>query len=469
MRSPPPVVFLALMALPILSGCLQLPRTTPPNIELPASVAPATTTSVAPEWWKNYGDPVLDTLIAEALSHNADLRLAAARIDEAAAALGLAEADRRPSATAALDLSRSRRTEVGSMPAPGDPTANNFQVGLRAAYAVDLWGRYRSASDAARADLLGSEFARDTLRLSLTAAVVKGYFALRALDAQTAVAGETAVNRKDAVRLQQLRFDAGEASELELRQAEAELAATESARAQLERQLRQQELALAALLGRSPRRLVEDMVDRGARLDALVLPPDVPAGLPSDLIERRPDIRRAEQALAAAGARIDEAKAAIFPTISLTASLGSESARLADLFSGPAGIWGVAAGLAQTLFNGGRTEAGLQARAARREQALVTYEETVRQSFREVLDALVSHRQTRDQAAAEARRAASLRQAVELADLRYRSGVSGHLELLDAQRQLFAAEQARIASRRQQLDANADLNAALGGGWTAGH
>jgi multidrug efflux system outer membrane protein len=457
-----PLVALVLLS---LGGCFTLPEMKQLHSEFPAAWPEGQSQApVASDWWKAYGDPALDALIEEALAHNTDIRLAAARIDEARANLGLARADQYPSAQIGAQASRTRQTAVGSFPIP-TPTNNDFKLNLQAAYEVDLWGRYRAATKAARADLLATEYAREVVRLSLTSDVVKGYFALRALDAQLELARQTRDTRTGALDLQRLRFDNGISSELDLRQAEAELAATEASISQLAQSVREQELALAQLLGRSPRAIVEQQVARGAGLKDLGEPPAVPADLPSELLARRPDLRQAEQNLLAAQARISEAKAALFPDLSLTANFGSESRRLADLFSGPATIWGLTAGLVQTVFNAGRTESGIQAADARQTQALVGYEQATQQAFREVLDALVAHRQARELGAADQRRTEALARAVELSDLRYRNGVDNYLQVLDAQRNLYQAQQNAIDARRAQLAASADLIKALGGGW----
>jgi outer membrane protein, multidrug efflux system len=448
-----------------LSGCFTLPQIKQPHPELPAAWPGGSAgASIAPDWWKAYGDPVLDALMEEALAHSPDIRLAAARVDEARANLGLARADQYPSAQIGAQASRSRSTEVGTFPFPA-PINNDFQLNLQAAYEVDLWGRYRKATEAARADLLGTEYAREVVRLSLTSDVAKDYFALRALDARLDLARKTLDNRQVAVELQRLRFQAGVVSELDLRQAEAELASVQASVAQFAQAARQQELALVVLLGRSPRAIVEGRVTRGASLDALTEPPVVPAGLPSDLLARRPDLRQAEENLAANQARIGEAKAALFPSLSLTANLGTESKDLSDLFSGPSTIWGITAGLVQTVFNAGRTEAAIQAADARQVQALVAYDQAVQQAFREVLDALVAQRQSRELSEADRRRSATLRRALELAELRYKNGVDNYLVVLDAERNLYQAEQDAIDARRARLVATADLLKALGGGW----
>lgn len=458
------------LALATLAGCAALPDLKKPVAELPAAwprAMGAPAERVAADWWRAYGDDRLDALIQEALQHNADIRLAAARIQEARANLGLARADQAVQMQGAVEVSRSRRTEVGAMPAGGSPTNNTYKAQLQAAYELDLWGRYREATNVARSELLSSEYGRDVVRIALTSDVAQAYFTLRALDAQLELLHKTRANRQAAVDLQKLRLDAGVSSELELRQAQAELASLEASQARLTQSQGQQELALAVLIGRSPRALMEDPMARGKPLETLGEPPAIPAGLPSDLLARRPDLRQAEQNVLTTHARIREARAALYPDLSLTAYLGSESKALSDLFSGPAAIWGLTAGLVQSLLNGGRNQAALDVRDARQAQALISYEQAVRQAFREVLDALIAHRQARELAEAEGRRAEALAKARDLADLRYRNGLSNYLTVLDAQRNVLQAELNRIDARLAQLNASAGLALALGGGWQA--
>ncbi len=457
----------ALVALLSLGGCFTLPQARQADLPLPAAwPAGKADARIAPDWWTAFGDPVLNDLIAEALVHNDDLKLAASRIDEARANLGLARADQYPSAQVSAEGSRKRSSEVGTFPIPS-PVNNDFKLNLQASYEVDLWGRYRQATAAARADLMASEYAQEVVRQTLTHDLAAAYFNLRALQAQAWLARQTRDNRREAVELQHLRVQGGVAPELDLHQAEAELAATEADLATLEQQIGQTGTALAILSGRSPKTLVDGRIANGKALGDLIQPPAVPAGLPSDLLLNRPDLRQAEAQLAAAKARIAEARAAIYPNISLTANLGSESKRLSDLFSGPATIWGLSASLVQTVFNAGRTEAAIRGASAHQEQTLIAYEKSVRQSFGEVLDALVAHRQSRAVAQAQAARAKALSSAAELADLRYKNGVAGYLEVLDARRNLYQASQASIAARRDQLIAIASLSKALGGGWQA--
>jgi multidrug efflux system outer membrane protein len=457
---------LILLLVMAVTGCVTLPEMKQLQADLPASWQEGKPQeTVAADWWKAYNDPALDALMAEALAHNRDLKLAAARIEEVRANLGLADADRYPEVQIGGNAGRSRVTGKGNMP-PGTPLVNNnFKLNLQAAWEVDLWGRYREASAAARADLLATEYARHGIQTSLTTTVAQSYFALAALDASLKLAQETLTNRREAVALQRLRFEAGVTSELALRQAEAEQASVEISLAQLAQQVRQQELALAVLLGREPRQIMEAGISRGIQFAGISLPPAIPAGIPSDLLLRRPDLLQAQQKLLGAQARIREAGAAIYPNLSLTANLGSESKALSDLFSGPAAIWGLAASLSQTVFNAGRTEAAIKAADARQDQALIAYEQSLQVAFKEVLDALVTQRQARETGIAEARRVDALKRASELADLRYKNGVSNYLEVLDARRNLFQAEQGGIEARRAQLAATADLFKALGGGW----
>jgi len=460
--------FLPLVLALALAGCVHIPELQAPAPDLPKAWPAHTeqgTDLARSDWWTVYADPALDRLIAEALDHHSDIRLAAARVEEARAAVGLADADRYPGLGLQAGASRTRATEVGANPVAGEPVKNTFKASFQAAYELDLWGRYRNASEAARADLLASEYGASVVRASLAASVARAWFALNALEAQRQLAEATRDNRREALGLVRLRLDGGLASELELRQAEAELAGVEANLAQVTRQARGQSLSLGVLLGRDPRRLVEDGVSVGRLADTA--PPAVPAGLPAELLQRRPDLRQAEQRLLAADARLRETRAAIFPDLALTAFLGSESQDLADLFASGSGIWGLSASVVQTLFNAGRTEAAVQGALARREQLVATYQGSVRNAFREALDALVAHRQAREAGEAETRRIEALAKAADLAALRHEHGMTGYLELLDTRRNLFQARANAIEARRAQLAAVADLALALGGGWQA--
>jgi multidrug efflux system outer membrane protein len=462
------VVTATLIAM-LLAGCFTLgPDYRRQAIDTPdAWPTPTTAASVPAEWWRGYQDPALDAMIQEALSHNADLRLAIARVDEARAGLGVARADQWPGVSANGSASRSRASEESALnPRQGaDPIYNNVRATLDASYEIDFWGKYRRATEGARAELLATQFNRDAVRLALIAEVSRGYFNLRSLDAQVAITKRTVSTRLDSLALQRQRFEAGVASELDLRQVEAEAAAAQALLPVLETQLARQETALSVLLGRSPRAIVGSAPERGAAIEALTVPPAVPAGLPSDLLEHRPDLRQAEQQLIAANARIGQAKAAYFPSISLTGLLGGESTKLADLFSAPARIWQVSGSAAQTVFDAGRTGSRVKAAKAREQQALAQYQSAIQNAFRDTLDALVAQRKARETLDAEQARVNALQSALSHARLRYENGVTSLLDVLDAERGLLAAELNRVEAQRAQLAATADLFKALGGGW----
>jgi multidrug efflux system outer membrane protein len=296
-------------------------------------------------WWTLYADAQLNLLVDEALTHNNDLLVAAARVEESRALLGVTRADQLPGVTAGAAASRNRISQRTATAFPGIPTEyDDYSVTLNASWEIDFWGKYRRATEAARAQLLASESARDALELSLAADVTRGYFNLRAFDAQVEITRQRLEIRKKALALEQLRFDAGEESELALRQVEAETMAAQALLPSLEQLRSEQESALEVLLGRNPRALLEAGVERGSELDALALPPAIPAGLPSDLLERRPDLREAGQHLVASNALIGVARAAYYPSISLTGAFGFESQSLSNLFSPSAQIWQFAAG-----------------------------------------------------------------------------------------------------------------------------
>jgi multidrug efflux system outer membrane protein len=458
-----------LMAAVLLPACSFLQTTyEKPAPELPESwksSGEGNQASMAGErWWTLFNDPVLDKLVDEALEHNHDVEAAAARILEAEAVLGVTEADRYPIVTAGGEGSRTGSSRATAMQQPGMPRVqNNVRVTLNASYELDVWGKYRRASDAARAQLLATEAVRDTVRLTLTADVAQQYFNLLAADAQVEVIRNVLKTRADSLELLRLRGKSGLVSEYEVRQAEAEEAA---ARSQLASALRAQEnlqAVLAILLGRSPREVMEGEVARGNVAATQVL--WVPDGLPSDMLLRRPDIREAEQNLLAQDARIAAARAEYFPSISLTAYLGSESSTLANLFSGPAGIFQFALGLAQPIFNAGRLKYSVRAAEARREQAVAAYKKAIASAFGDVRTALNNQVAARSILQAESERIVALVDAQRLANMRYEGGVSSRLELLDADRQLLQAQLARVDAENAQRAAVVALFKALGGSW----
>jgi multidrug efflux system outer membrane protein len=457
----------AILSTVLLSGCITVgPDYHRPDIDLPDQWPGEKTAVVPPQWWHGYHDPVLDAMVDEALAHNADLALAIARVDEARADLGVVRADQYPGVTAGFGASRNRVSENTATFFPSIGTRyNDVIASLSASWEIDFWGKYRRATEAARADLLAAGFNRDAVRLTLIAEVSRGYFNLRSLDAQVAVTKQTIATRLESLGLQRKRFEAGVSSDLELHQVEAEAAGAQALLPFLENQLARQETALSVLLGRSPRAIVGAPPERGAAIEALSVPPAVPAGLPSELLERRPDLREAEQQLAAANARIGVAKAAYFPSISLTGLLGGESTRLTNLLLPPSRIWQVSGSAAQLVFDAGRTGSQVGAARARQRQALSLYQSSIQHAFKDTLDALVAQRKARERLEAEGTRVAALQKALELAQLRYDSGESSLLDVLDAERGLLGAQLDRVEAQRAQLAATADLFQALGGGW----
>ncbi len=439
-----------------------------PASELPAAwhAAPAQSLQVGERWWTLYQDSALDALIAEAFEHNRDLALAAARVDEARALSRVADAQLFPSIDATAQRDRTRSSEVSPLPIPASALErNSYRAQLNVSYELDLWGRLRGAGNAARAEVLATDAARETVRLALGADVVRAYFTLLALDEQIAVTRRALALRDDNLRLQRVRHTAGLIGDYQLRQLEAEVAAAQAQLPALERSRTTEELALAVLLGRSPRALSTSTVKRSAVHDAA--PPAVaPEGLPSDLLLRRPDIVQAEQRLIAVNARIAATRAALFPRIALTGYLGSESGALRDLLSGPALIWQLAFGLTQPIFQAGRVAGEIAAIKAREQQALAQYQKAVQEAFREVQQALSAQTRAREIFEAESTRAVALRDAVRLARIRYDNGLVSQLEVIDAERNLLAADLNRADALRARRVAVADLVRALGGGWS---
>ena len=447
-----------------LAACQSTP-TTPPLLDLPPASA-----SVAPDlerWWTTFNDPTLTALMDEALAHNLDLRAAMVRVDLARSNVLLAQSYLYPSMNLGVDSRRNRMTLVGSQPLPENfnPTNNDYLVGLRASYEVDLWGRYRNGASAARSELLATEYARQTVRTAVAAETARAYFGLLAADAELAMLRDTLQSRDETVALQVDLYQAGLIGDYDLQRAQAERAAVAANVAVAERAVGTYETALAAIVGRSPREVFAARIARDLTQVRLLGVPEVPSGLPSDLLERRPDIRQVEAQLAAASLRIDAARAQYFPLLSLTASYGSESAALANLFSTPALAWGIGASLLQPLIGLKAIEANVEAETARREAAVVSYTQTVQSAFRETRDALIANRSTRDALAAQTERAQKLKASLELAELRYRSGYSGYIDVLDAQRQLLQAQTLQILAARDVRFALIDLAKAMGGGW----
>ncbi len=411
-------------------------------------------------WWDVFQDDQLQELIRTALEQNLDLRIAAARMLEAQAQLGITRADQFPTVDAGAGASRTRVAR-SVVPFPLEPhQINDFQLTAGAAWEIDFWGKYRRATEAARASLLASEWGRRAVATSLVSQVASAYFEMRAFDRQIDVATRTLASRRESLRLTEVAANGGATSLIDVRQAEQLVFNAAATISDLERQVTQQENYISVLLGRNP-----SDVPRGAALEQQAHLPEVPTGLPAALIERRPDIRQAEQLLIAANANIGVAKTAFFPQISLTGSGGVQSAALSDLFTKPAGLWFIGAGLTQPIFNAGRTRSRVALSKAQQEEALLAYQQTIQQSLRDVSDALVGYRKDREfreqqvllnRAATDARR---------LADIRYRGGATSYLEVLDSDTRMFSAELGVTDAELRELLSLVRVYRALGGGW----
>ena len=455
----------------LLAGCAIGPDYKRPPIQVPGAFrGPVSETPILAEggtfgdlrWWEVFRDPELQRLVRQALVNNYDVRIAAARVLEARAQVGVTRADQLPLVSAAFTGGRERVSVNGFPPFPRNVQRESdlFELGGSLSYEVDLWGRLRRATEAARAQLLASEDAHATVVSTLVGDVATAYFQLRELDLELEIAQRTLASRQASLRLARLRRDRGVASDLDVRQAEVLVNTAAAAIPDTQRQIEQTENLIKLLLGESP-----GDVPRGRALTDQALTVAVPPGLPSTLLERRPDIRQAEALLVAANANIGAAKALFFPQITLTASDGFQSAALSRLFEGPSGFWAFAGQLLQPVFQGGRIWFNFQASKARRQQALVVYERTAQTAFREVSDALIAYRRTREFRAEQEALTASLREYARLSTLRYRGGVASYLEVLDAETKLFSAELDLARARRQELLAVVQLYKALGGGW----
>jgi multidrug efflux system outer membrane protein len=448
-----------------LSGCF-VSRVDPEKPELPLPVAlpqqAEQSVQLPDPWWTIFRDPTLDGLVDEAIAHNPDIAVAAGRVAEARAGLRIVNADRMPSVDVEADATRTKRSGlVNSFPGV-DRYQTTYTVQGAVGYELDLWGRYQRASESARAQLLNTEFGREATKLSLTGEVARGYFGLIAAAQQLARARDTLSTRNESLRLERIRFDAGESDEFTFKRAEADAAATRVSVHQLEREVVERTNALGILLGRSPKDLVEAAISvQGASLPGAVT---LPAELPSTVLERRPDIGASEALLESAAADIGVARAEMFPRISLTGVFGSLSPELGDLFSKPAEMWTATGGIMQPLFQGGRLAANVARTKAVREQRKAEYARTVQSAFREVLDALQGQALIAGARDANAEQVAALARATELAELRYQQGDIAYLELLDVRRGLFQAEIDLLAAQRDALLNTVDLALAVGGG-----
>jgi outer membrane protein, multidrug efflux system len=459
--------FIALTGVAILAtGC-----TVGPNYKKPTANVPGTYRGLAPEdtgktdstslgnqkWWDVFPDEQLQSLIRTALQQNYDVRIAGTRILQAQAQLGITRADQFPSVNAGSGISDQRSAKGKFFPAFETSTG---LVNVSAAWELDFWGKFRRATEAARANLLASESARQEVMLTLVANVSAAYFQLRALDLELEISKRTLASRRESLRLTTILADRGSTSMLDVRQAEQLVFTAAAEIPSLEQQIEQEENLISILLGKNP-----DTVARGQALTEQPRPPAVPAGLPSSLLERRPDIRQAEQQLIAANAQIGVAKAAYFPQISLSGSAGLQSSALTNLFSGPAGTWDFGTSLTQPIFTAGKLRSNVRFAEAQQQATLLFYQQTIQGAFRSVSDALIAYRKTREFRAQEELLFQSAQDAARLSHMRYTGGVTGYLEVLTNETNAFSAELGLVQAQLNELLALVQLYEALGGGW----
>jgi multidrug efflux system outer membrane protein len=454
----------------LLAGCAVGPDYHRPSLDMPAEyrdVAPTQTGAGAgvvsmgdSGWWEVYPDPDLQALLATALRNNYDVKIAVARIDEARAQLGSTRLNFFPQVSVDAGATRTKASDYARL--PGAPRINNEeQVQILASYQVDLWGQLRRTTEAARANLLASQFARRAVSVTLVATVANAYFELISLDSELEITRRTVDSREKFLQLTQAQHERGYVTGLDVATAEANLAAARSTVPDLERQIAQTEDQISVLLGSNP-----GPVTRAHYGEAVPeAPPRPPPGLPSRLLERRPDVVQAEQGLVAANAEIGVAKAALFPNISLTGSGGSLSVPFGHLFSAPAAEWSAGVGLIQPLLSVQSNLYQVQLANARTREALYQYQKTVQGAFQDVADALVAYEKFGEQERQQATQVDALRRAREIALGRYRTGYASYFDVIQADRDLFTAELALAQAYANDLSALVHLYSALGGGW----
>jgi outer membrane protein, multidrug efflux system len=449
----------------LLPGCTVGPKYKRPAVTVPdgyrglaPDAAQQTAASLGDEkWWAIYQDEQLQALIREALTQNYDVRIAATRILQAHAVLGITRADQLPTISGGASGSNVRlpRTKI----TPEAETSTN-QVNLSLAWELDFWGKFRRATEAARANLLATEWGQKAVISSLVADVASAYFQLLELDAEMEISRNTLATRKESLRLVEIREQGGATSLMDVRQSEQLVYGAAANIPDLERRIEQQENFISILLGRNP-----SSITRGKPLLQNAILSTVPAGLPSSLLERRPDIQFAEQQLVAANARIGVAKAAYFPQITLTADAGYQSPALTDLFTGPAGFWNFGGQLLQPIFTGGRLRSNVRLTEAQQQEAVLLYQQSIQQAFRETADSLIAYRKNQEFREQQALLNAAAQDATRLANTRYRGGVTSYLEVLDSDTRYFNSQILLAQAQLEERLALVELYRALGGGW----
>jgi len=475
---------ISLLLLLLLSSCALLgPDYQRSEKNLPASYSEAdsgtdSSNALTKEWWKHYQDAKLNELVELSLKNNTDIQLAVARIEEADAAMREVGASLFPELNASGRATRSKVTELGAFPVFISPIRNNYTIGVSTNYEIDFWGRIRRAKEAATASALASRYSKETVELSLIGLVSSNYLQLRGIEAQIAVTKDSLKSSNESLSLTQRRLEGGIASSLEVSQAEVVVSNLDAQLIELNR-LRALSLhQLAVLTGVLDLKLDfsnnQNVADQNASgqntvtqadIRSLPIPPVPPAGLPSALLENRPDIRQAEQALIAQNAQIGVAKAALYPSISLTGSYGGESLELGNILKSGARVWTLGLGLDLPIFDAGRRKARVDQATARQKQALAQYQEAIQNAFREVNDALITRRLNVEREQSLAASEASAKKALTVAENRYKAGYSAYLEVLDAQRVHNSAALANVQARQASSLATVELFKALGGDW----
>ena len=448
----------------LAAGCMAGPDYKRPAVHAPPSyrggAAPSDAASLADkDWAQVFPDPALSELIRAALAQNQDVLIAATRIEQAEAQLGIRRADQLPAVNLGLAAGRERIAATSLTP---PITTSLFQGNVSASWELDFWGKFRRAIQAARADLLAAEWNGRAVITSLIASLAGAYYQLLELDLQLEISKRTLTSRQESLQLTRLQESQGAVSLLDVRQAEQLVYNAAQTIIDIERRTEQQENFISVLLARNP-----GPIPRGRKLTEQPHDPLVPAGLPSSLLQRRPDIQLQEARLVAANARIGVARAAFFPSISLTGGAGVQSAALTDLFKGPSGVWNFIGSLTQPIFAGGRLSSGVKLAEAQQKEALIVYQQTIQQAFREVSDALVAYRKNRQFREQQELLANSTRDALSLAEQRYRGGAASYLEVLDSNTRTFTAELGLAQAQLNELLALVQLYNALGGGWQA--
>jgi multidrug efflux system outer membrane protein len=409
------------------------------------------------KWWDVFQDPQLRDLVRIALKQNYDLQIAAARILEAQAQLGITRADQFPSVNAGGSSINQRTARQKPLP---EIETNASSLNASMVWELDFWGKYRRATEAARANLLATEWARRAVISTLVSDTATAYFQLREYDLQLEISQRTLASRRDSLKLTVTLATGGATNMLDVRQAEQLVAVASESIPDLERRIQQEENFISTLLGNNP-----GPVARGMKLTEQPHLPEVPAGIPARLLERRPDIRAVEAQLIAANAQIGVARAAYFPQITLTANSGLQSSALSSLFTGPAGFWNFGGSLAQPIFAGGRIKSGVRLAEARKQELVLTYQQTIQQAFRGVSDSLVGYQKSREFRLHQEELVVAARDAARLSDVRYRGGAASYLEVLTNETNAFEAELGLAQAQLNELVGLVGIYRNLGGGW----